>query len=260
MMYGPSLWTKPGKQTKRRFMRWLLERCRPCDRKGLPGPFSRSCKNPDSYPGFRVGARVAAVGLGVSLVGFTLEAAANPLLSDAQTNQVNLKDWTSYDKATSMSDGTELHQYVAEANPTLVQGEPVTITLSDDKSEKVKPPVIRFSFIPRFGCTPIISIVTKLLSTDTDEVQERMNNLLEGIEFSVDGTTISFPTLVENEAGVFAAHYDTELRRRNTFRILIEVGATARIKLGELGEFNYSLSGSKRTIDRSMTRCESHAI
>jgi len=217
-------------------------------------------KHPNNYSGRRVGYLLAALGLGASFAVFSQVPVANPLLSDAQTNQVNLKDWTSYDKATAMSDGTELHQYVAEANPTIVQGQPVAIALGDDSSEKVKPPVIRFSFIPRFGCTPIISVVTRLLSTVTNEVQERMNDLLEGIEFSVDGTTVSFPTLVENDAGVFAAHYDTELRRRNTFRILIEVGESAQIKLGELGEFNFSLSGSKRTIERSKTRCESHAI
>ena len=217
-------------------------------------------KYSDNYSSHKARLKATALGLGASLVGFTLVAVANPLLSDAQTNQVNLKDWASYDKATSMSDGTELHQYVAEANPIIAQGQPVVISLSDDKSEKLKPPVIRLSFIPRFGCTPIISIVTKLLSPDTDEVRERMNDLLESIEFSVDGTTVSFPTLVEHDAGVFAAHYDTEQRKRNTFRILIEVGESARIKLGDLGEFNYSLSGSKRTINRSMARCESHAI
>ena len=260
MMYGPSLSRKPGKQTKRRAGRWLRERFCPSECKRLPRQYSRLGKNPENYSGHRVGFRVAALGLGASLAVFTLVAVANPLLSDAQTNLVNLKDWTSYDKATAMSDGTELHQYVAEANPTVVQGQPVKITLGDDRSEKVKPPVIRFSFIPRFGCTPIISVVTKLISTAADEAQERMNDLLEGIEFSVDGTTVSFPTLIENDAGVFAAHYDTELRRRNTFRILIEAGGSAQIKLGELGQFNYSLSGSKRTIDRSKTRCESHAI
>jgi len=167
MMYGPSLSTKLGKQTKLSAGRWLRERFCPSECKGLPKQYSRLGKHPNNYSGRRVGYLLAALGLGASFAVFSQVPVANPLLSDAQTNQVNLKDWTSYDKATAMSDGTELHQYVAEANPTIVQGQPVAIALGDDSSEKVKPPVIRFSFIPRFGCTPIISVVTRLLSTVT---------------------------------------------------------------------------------------------
>ena len=247
MMYGPSL---SDKQIRHQAGRWMHERLRVPRDKLMQFLTSRSASCACGF---------SAVTLSALLAGFSLSANANPILSDAQAKKVILEDWTSYEKATQMSDGTELYQYVAEVIPVIPEGEPLTVSLSETP-EKAKPPVIRFSFIPRFGCAPIISVVTKILSDDTDEVQDRMSNLLVGIVVSVDGTAVSYPTLVESDAGVFAAHYDTELRRRNTFRVLIEAGNKARIELDGLGEFDYSLKGSKRTISRSKARCESHAI
>jgi len=150
-----------------------------------------------------------------------------------------------------LQDGSQLYQYVAEVSPKIETSE------TDRNTQHL--PKIRFSFIPRFNCAPIISVV---VSPDekTDESREQLIEALGKLKFSVDGTLVSYPSLTEGAEGKLAAHYDTELQRRNTFRILIEVGSNALVEIEDYGLYNYSLSGSKRAISRSLSRCRSHTI
>ena len=176
---------------------------------------------------------------------------SNPILSEERQNDVRLNDWLSYDNRIDLKDGSELYQYVAEVIPQIEASE---TTLNTQNLPK-----IRFSFIPRFNCAPVISVVV----SPTDKSQESKDRLIDSmgeLKFWVDGSLVSYPSLTEGTGDKLAAHYDTELQRRNTFRILIEVGSKAIVEIDGYGSYNYSLIGSKRAISRSLSRCRSHTI
>ena len=176
---------------------------------------------------------------------------SNPFLSENRQNDVRLNDWLSYDNRVDLPDGTQLYQYVAEVSPE--------VELSDTVSNTLSLPKIRFSFIPRFNCAPIISVVVAPVEK-SKESRKQIIDALGKLKFSVDGTQVAYPSLTEGADDKLAAHYDTELQRRNTFRILVEVGSRALVEIEDYGQYNYSLSGSKRAITRSLSRCRSHTI
>lgn len=172
-----------------------------------------------------------------------------------EKSRVSEKDWDSYERTIQLADGTSLHHYVAEVS-TLE-----TAAAGAGDSEDTLQPKLRFSFIPRFNCAPIISVI---FAADTIDEASRQKILLalNQMKFLVDGTSIAFPALTEVTDASLMAHYDTELRRRNNFRILVEAGSTVQIELeldGSARLYDYSLSGSRRAISRSLSNCQTHS-
>ena len=198
---------------------------------------------------FPVLSRKLFIGAAVLLPAITV-ANENPLLSDRASRETVVNDWVAYDKTTPLVDGSELFQYVAE----------VAHDIEDNKKPVGLNPIIRFSFIPRFNCTPIISVV---LTHDSDpDSQSRIDLLtaLDGLSFSIDNASIEFPVLTESQATVVAAHYDSDLQRRNTLRLLVEVGRRVIVSIEGYGDFKFSLLGSTRAITRSRERCANHTV
>ncbi len=198
-------------------------------------------------------------------------AAANPLIPNqpqiVENTRVQLKDWLTYEKTTLLADNSSLYQYVSEVSSVLAGAATFNYAEfgSDDSSgtDTVLPgPMLRLSFVPRFNCTPLISVVFKAEDLDAPK-RQRLQSALEGMRFVVDGTRIAFPALTENTEHSVQAHYDAELRRRNNFRILVEAGSSANIELVKPDKesviFDYSLSGSKRAINRSRSACMVHS-
>lgn len=188
-------------------------------------------------------------------------AAANPLAPNqsnvVENSSVRLNDWETYENTTRLADDSSLYQYVAEVSSrTAGAGD-----AQGDFSALFPDPKLRLSFVPRFNCAPLISVVFSSPDMDASE-QQQVLQALEKLKFSVDRTTIAFPTLTERTESHLLAHYDAELRRRNNFRILVESGSNASIELAgpdsEKLEFGYSLSGSKRAITRSHGACLTH--
>ena len=172
-----------------------------------------------------------------------------------EKSRIVVKDWVSYERTIQLADGTGLHHYVSEV-ATLEKA-----AAGVDESKATPQPKLRFSFIPRFNCAPIISVV---FAADSIEEADRGKILsaLNQLKFQVDGTSIAFPALTEFSDTSLMAHYDTELRRRNNFRILVEAGSAVQIKLeldGDAHVFDYSLLGSKRSITRSLSNCQTHS-
>ena len=165
------------------------------------------------------------------------------------------KDWVSYERTIRLADSTGLHHYVSEVT-TLEKA-----AAGDDESKAMPQPKLRFSFIPRFNCAPIISVVVpadRIEEADRRKILSALNQL----KFLVDGTSIAFPALTEFSDTSLMAHYDTELRRRNNFRILVEAGSAVQIELkldGNAHVYDYSLFGSKRSISRSLSNCQTHS-
>ncbi len=184
------------------------------------------------------------------LLSASAMATENPLLSYHASKEISVNDWIAYDKTTSLSDGTQLFQYVAE----------VSAEIDGDTKPAGLDPVIRFSFIPRFNCTPIISVVSPTDSKPGDERRAQLLTALSALKFSIDGSLIEFPVLTESQSEVVAAHYDTNLERRKTLRLLIEVGRKSVVSITGFGDFEFSLIGSMRAIERSRERCANHTV
>lgn len=168
---------------------------------------------------------------------------------------VALRDWASYERTTELSDGTALHQYVSEVTSKN------TKTSAEADIEDMPPPTLRLSFVPRFNCAPIVSVVFSAIEVEEADRKDILAALNQ-MKFLVDGTRIAYPALTEHSDAQLMAHYDTELRRRNNFRILVEAGATAQVEIetpeGNARVYSYSLSGSKRAISRSLSNCQTH--
>jgi len=196
-------------------------------------------------------ASVCVLSAGLLLFPAAVFSGSNPFLNEERHNDVRLNDWLSYDNRLDLEDGSQLYQYVAEVSPEI---DSAATGLNIQTLPK-----IRFSFIPRFNCAPIISVVVSP-AEKSDEIREQLVEALGNLKFSVDGTLVAYPALTEGTDDKLAAHYDTELQRRNTFRILIEVGSKALVEIEDYGQYNYSLRGSKRAIKRSLSRCRSHTI
>jgi len=164
------------------------------------------------------------------------------------SSQLEIGDWTTFDQRKTLADNTVLFHYISEVSSTNASAE------SDSMG-----PLLRLSFVPRFNCTPIISLVFAQSDFEPNE-HKGVLTAFRNLKFAVDGTVISFPTLTERAESNLMAHYDTELRRRQTFRLLLESGSVAELELEELGSsYSYSLSGSKRAISRALSRCRSHS-
>lgn len=157
-------------------------------------------------------------------------------------------DWIGFNTSSTLDDGTELNRYVAEVSSE----DPVTEGSDDSLT-------IRFTFVPRFNCTPLISIIRKIPERLTEEEKTLIENEFSELELFVDGTKIAYPGLVEQDSGYLRSFYNTNLQRRANFRILLEVGSTIFVSLGESQEIKFSLSGSKQTISTAMSRCKAHS-
>ncbi len=191
--------------------------------------------------------------------------ATDPVISKIKSeivdkSLVQLKDWDSYERSISLADGTRLHHYVSEVS-SVDSGSKEDASASSTKKPVLPQPKLRLSFIPRFNCAPIISVVFPASNVEEEE-RKKILSTLSQLRFLVDGTRIAFPALTEYSDASLMAHYDTELRRRNNFRILVEAGSSAQIELGypdgNNSVYSYSLIGSKRAITRSRGNCQSH--
>jgi len=89
--------------------------------------------------------------LGVALgVLLSLSAAASAQGKGVRDNLFKMLDWNGYDVSAVLTDGTSMYSYVAEA-PNL----PVA---DSDKAEHQT--ILRFTFFPRFKCSPLIELIS----------------------------------------------------------------------------------------------------
>lgn len=171
----------------------------------------------------------------LALVGaFQYEAAA-----DEEAGAV-FDNWRSHEQHDMLPDGTVLSEYSAG-------------THAQDGIDAS----FRLGFIPRFACTPVIAVVAALGNAE-GQGEPRSLADFESVEFSIDGTPIDFPVLVDDDKPVATIYFNGNLQRRIALRVLVDAGNNMSIttRSGEL--LSFSLLGSTSSLEAALKSCREH--
>ena len=167
--------------------------------------------------------------------------------TEQQSEAYSLKDWFGFTTKKLLKDDTELYRYIAQ----------VASQNNDAHSA-----LIRFTFVPRFNCTPLIAVMGVIPETADGLARAEVVRAFSEIEVAVDGTEIEFPAMVESEGQLVYSYYNATLERRSTFRILVERGTELILRKPVDGsdsiDIQFSLLGSKRAIQQAVSRCRNH--
>lgn len=163
-------------------------------------------------------------------------------------NLFQVLDWNGYDQSAVLEDGTSMYSYVAESPNLPVQGS----TRAEHNT------IMRFTFFPRFKCSPLIEIIGKMPEDIT--VDERVATLknFNQVSLTIDDEPFEYPTLVEENGDDINSYLNASLQRRTTLRLLVELGDFSEVTFGDGAKASFSLIGSRDTIAQAMGRCRNH--
>ncbi len=153
---------------------------------------------------------------------------------------VHIKNWSSNEIRASLPDQSTMIEFAGE-----------TLALANRNA------LLRVGFIPRFGCTPLITIQAGLGWTAQSEQQRSLANL-GTISFNIDGTPVQFPTLVDDDIDYASVYFNGDLQRRSTLRLQLDAGDLASIKLNDGETLSFSLMGSLKTLASAEKLCRQH--
>lgn len=190
---------------------------------------------------------------GASLFMMVSVAIAAESDSSAETSVVEpfrMLDWQGFNLVSTLDDGTSLYQYVAQS---------ALPDRAETASGREVATGLRVSFLPRFQCSPLISVVGILPDNLTAGERVALVRDFNQIELTIDEEPLPFPALVEFEDREILSFYDATLQRRLTLRILVELGSRLQIKFGEGSQRTLSLLGSRRVLETALGRCRKHS-
>jgi len=173
--------------------------------------------------------------LALTLVGGFMAAEAI-----SQVNRLIHQKWASDVSSERLGDKSMLTEYFGE-------------TISNELDDVI----LRVGFIPRFGCAPLVTINFGMESGSALE-NERTLSDLQQISVSVDGASVSFPTLVDENGDHLSVYMNASLQRRLTAKLRIEVGSTLRVAVRNGEKMSFSLSGSRDAISIAHQNCRRH--
>jgi len=163
--------------------------------------------------------------------------------AQAQIQRISHQSWVSDVSIERLQDKSVLTEYFGEA--------------ASSEHDNVH---FRVGFIPRFGCAPLITfkfgdqaIVDYRLNSDSDYPDN-----LGDLAVSIDGATMSFPTLVDNDNTHVSVYMNTSLQRRITARLRVEIGSRMRVALSNGKLLAFSLQGSRDAISIANQNCRRH--
>lgn len=121
--------------------------------------------------------------------------------------------------------------------------------------------VLRVGFIPRFGCSPLITM--QLGESALSGARSEEDPAFFPIDISVsavliDDRSISFPTLLDDDGDEVSVYLNASLQRRITTRLRIEVGSQMQYLMRNGKKLNFSLIGSKEAIRVANENCRRH--
>ena len=137
----------------------------------------------------------------------------------------------------------------------------LTEYFGEGASEEHEDIVFRVGFIPRFGCAPLITFKfgeVAIGDNRSDIDPDYFPNNLGDITVAIDGATLSFPTLVDNDDTHISVYMNSSLQRRITARQRIEIGSSMRIEFGNGKRLDFSLLGSRDAISIANQNCRRH--
>jgi len=162
----------------------------------------------------------------------------------AETQRMTHLDWVTDVSVERLHDESVLAEYF---------GESISVEHSDV--------VLRVGFIPRFGCSPLITLQLgedALSGVRSDEDPEYFPTELSVLAALIDGRSLSFPTLLDNDDSAVSVYLNATLQRRITTRLRIEVGTRMQFLMRNGKQLNFSLLGSRDSIRIANQNCRRH--
>jgi len=153
---------------------------------------------------------------------------------------VVIDDWRGHEQHETLRDGSVLTEYSAG-----------TEALRDGQA------YLRVGFIPRFGCSPLVTLVTTL-RVGTEERRARSLDDFAAVDFEIDGPPIDFPILVDDDSSQVTIYYNGNLQRRIALRLHIDVGDQATVTMQNGEELAFSLLGSRESLETVQELCREH--
>jgi len=178
------------------------------------------------------------------LLALTMASGALAADSQAEIQRITHESWVSDVSIERLHDESVLTEYYGEV-------------VSNEHSDVV----FRVGFIPRFGCSPLITLVlgeTALAGARSDEDPALFPNDLSVLAVLIDGQSVSFPTLLDNNGDTVSVYLNASLQRRITTRLRVEVGSKMQYLMKNGKQLNFSLLGSRDAIHNSNQNCRRH--
>lgn len=171
-------------------------------------------------------------GLQVLMLGSVL------LSSLAVSNDAQEASWESRIQRLSLLDGSTLSEYIAE-------------------TESVQTPgvLLRTTYIPRFSCKPLTSIIFDANPSPQNESFAAQQQAQ--LDFFIDGTPVSFPALIDRAGNQLSFHFHGSQERRVKLRLMIDVGDRAQLQMAE-ETIDFSLLGSRKMHAYARKHCREH--
>jgi len=121
--------------------------------------------------------------------------------------------------------------------------------------------IFRVGFIPRFGCSPLITLQLgedALSGVRSEEDPAYFPTELSVLAVLIDGRSLSFPTLLDNNDTTASVYLNASLQRRITTRLRIEVGTHMQVLMRNGKQLSFSLMGSRDAIRIANQNCRRH--
>ncbi|MBX2883208.1 MAG: hypothetical protein KTR32_24865 [Granulosicoccus sp.] len=175
---------------------------------------------------------------------------AGSLLAEGAEQQTiknsSFHDWSAYTQQHPLSDGSVLSEYVA-------------LTYSGSKNSQR----LEVAFIPRFECTPVISLIISTFMTAGAP-------LPDDITVQVDGQTSRFPILVDEETEGYRYTYNASGKDQKIMLGMLDTGDLFKLnfKRASINTANsdsqlestitFSLLGSRKSTQAALGHCLDH--
>ena len=187
--------------------------------------------------------------LGASLV---VIAVGNSFAEEAQVDELLAShlDWTGSFSQVETRDGSLLNEYIAQTDST-----------QDGEARLI------VSMMPRFSCVPMISTVVS-----DPQITDRVSDI--NLQITVDEETFDFPSVVDWEKALRRFSLNSEQARHERLRQALDEanqatfewsinpgsdsGTEAENDLPRSGEFDFSLLGSRKTVQDMQDLCTQH--
>ncbi|MFK8076263.1 MAG: hypothetical protein AB8B84_06735 [Granulosicoccus sp.] len=160
-------------------------------------------------------------------------------------------DWGGSLSQVESQDGSTINEYIAQTESVNVDGARLII-----------------SMMPRFSCEPMISTIV----SDPDII-ERVS--VVDLKMTVDDETFDFPSIVDWEKSLRRISLNAEPTRHELFRQALDLASWATFEWSvnnvvdsgiseqserpDRGTFDFSLLGSRRTVQEMQEVCLAHA-
>ena len=164
--------------------------------------------------------------------------------AQAEIQRMSHETWVSDVSIEWLHDESVLTEYFGE-------------TISEEHSDAI----LRVGFIPRFGCSPLITLQlgkTALGDVRSEEAAVFLPEDLSVFAVLIDGRSLSFPTLLDENDDEVWVYLNASLQRRITTRLQIEVGDQMQYLMRNGKQLTFSLIGSRDAIRVANENCRRH--